>query len=504
MTPFLLYLIKANLWISAFTLVYQSFLHNQRYFSLNRLYLITGMLATLLLPLIKAPSRLPWFSKGSTETVAAGKAFAELPVFNGIVEATSTTSEPLLSSFLPYIILAGAAVVLLRLLFQTINIWSLIRQSETVQRSGFRLVTSTKVSASFSFFSYVFVHPSLSAHEIREILKHEAEHIRQQHWMDLILGELLTALMWYNPLVWLFNRHVRENHEYLADEQVLRNSTQPGTYKAVLLNQLLGAEVIRLGHSFSYSLNKKRFAMMTQQSTHTIQKLKFLWIIPALVLVALSCAELDEKYGLEESETNKTIPPREDGMLYVIDGRIHDVNDKVLSEVISPENIASIEVVKGEEAMKRYGNLGKNGIIEVNTLSKDIVSRLNSYTEAAIEKSAMESDFPKDHKGGEIYMFVEEMPEFPGGQEALMNYLATNIRYPAAAIEQGLKGRVYVQFVINTEGKTEQIKILREAHPLLDNEAYRVVAEMPRWKPGMQSGVAVSVSYTVPVNFALE
>lgn len=243
---------------------------------------------------------------------------------------------------------------------------------------------------------------------------------------------------------------------------------------------------------------------MTQQSNHSIQKLKFLWIIPALILVALSCAELDENYGIKENEPTQTVPPREDGMLYVIDGRIHDVNDKVLSEVITTENIASIEVVKGEEAMKRYGNLGKNGIIEVNTLSKDIVSRLNSYTEAAIEKSAMESDFPKDHKGGEIYMVVEEMPEFPGGQEALMNYLATNIRYPAAAIEQGLKGRVYVQFVINTEGKTEQIKILREAHPLLDNEAYRVVAEMPRWKPGMQSGVAVSVTYTVPVNFALE
>ena len=501
MAPFLLYLIKANLWISAFTLVYQSFLHNQRYFSLNRLYLITGMLATLLLPLIKAPSRLPWFSKGSTETVAAGKAFAELPVFNGIVEATSTTSEPLLSSFLPYIILAGAAVVLLRLLFQTINIWSLIRQSETVQRSGFRLVTSTKVSASFSFFSYVFVHPSLSAHEIREILKHEAEHIRQQHWMDLILGELLTALMWYNPLVWLFNRHVRENHEYLADEQVLRNSTQPGTYKAVLLNQLLGAEVIRLGHSFSYSLNKKRFAMMTQQSTHTIQKLKFLWIIPALVLVALSCAELDEKYGLEESETNKTIPPREDGMLYVIDGRIHDVNDKVLSEVITTENIASIEVVKGEEAMKRYGNLGKNGIIEVNTLSKDIVSRLNSYTEAAIEKDGRERELSQM---GYLFMVVEEMPQFPGGQDGLRNYLTTNIKYPHAAMEQGLQGRVYVQFVINTEGQTEEIKILREAHPLLDNEAYRVVAEMPRWKPGMQKGRAVRVSYTVPVNFVLQ
>src|SRR5690554_1792938 len=492
MAPFLLYLIKANLWISGFALVYQAFLHNQRYFSHNRLYLITGMLATLLLPLIKAPSRLPWFSKGSTETVAAGKAFAELPVFNGIVEATSTTSEPLLSSFLPYIILAGAAVVLLRLLFQTINIWSLIRQSETVQRSGFRLVTSTKVSASFSFFSYVFVHPSLSAHEIREILKHEAEHIRQQHWMDLILGELLTALMWYNPLVWLFNRHVRENHEYLADEQVLRNSTQPGTYKAVLLNQLLGAEVIRLGHSFSYSLNKKRFAMMTQQSTHTIQKLKFLWIIPAFVLVTVSCAVLDKNYGNKKNETTQTIPPQEDGMRFIIDGYIHDVDNKILNEIIEPNSIISMEIIKGEEAMERYGPLGKNGIIDIKTQTKDIGARLNNH----IKENRESTDQV-------VFQVVEEMPEFPGGVEGLQNYLRTNIIYPKVALEQGLQGRVYVQFVINTEGKTEQIKILRQVHPLLDNEAWRVVAEMPNWRPGIQRGRAVNVLYTIPINFLL-
>jgi TonB family protein len=101
-------------------------------------------------------------------------------------------------------------------------------------------------------------------------------------------------------------------------------------------------------------------------------------------------------------------------------------------------------------------------------------------------------------------MIAEEMPEFPGGQQELMNYLATSIIYPEKAAEEGIHGRVYIQFIINTEGRTEKHKILRGVHPLLDNEALRVIQEMPTWQPGTQKDQPVSVSYTVPINFALQ
>ncbi len=497
MEPFLLYLIKSNLWLSCFTLVYFLFLRNERYFLLNRIYLTTGALAALLLPLLDLSYQDFHVStdRGSAITI-------DQPIINGVVameESVQLNWQPVALALL----LVGSLVILTKLVLQIAHIVSLIQQSKVEKQLALFVVRSPQIKTPFSFFSYVFVNPSNSPTEMREILKHEAEHIRQQHWVDLLLSELLVLVMWYNPLVWLFGHYIRQNHEYLADEMVLRNSTNPGEYKAVLINQILGGEVLRLGHMFSYSLNKKRFAMMTLQTSNTIRKLKFLWVIPGAIIIALACSELDEKYAESDAETAEmSIPVREDGMLYVIDGKIHEVHEKVINEVLQPEAISSINVYKGEKAMEMYGNIGKNGVIEIVTKSQDFTERLSAFTEK--NRGNMHYEKQTDSQGREIFMHVEEMPEFPGGQEGLMNYLATSIQYPIEAAEAAIQGRVYIQFIINTEGQTEQLKILRGVDPLLDNEAYRVIKEMPAWKPGRQKGQNVSVSYTVPINFKLE
>lgn len=105
---------------------------------------------------------------------------------------------------------------------------------------------------------------------------------------------------------------------------------------------------------------------------------------------------------------------------------------------------------------------------------------------------------------GEIFMIVEEMPEFPGGPEALQKYLATEVRYPVIAQENGIQGRVYVQFVIDQTGQVTNATVLRGVDPSLDREALRVVQAMPKWKPGKQRNRAVRVSYTVPINYVLQ
>lgn len=105
---------------------------------------------------------------------------------------------------------------------------------------------------------------------------------------------------------------------------------------------------------------------------------------------------------------------------------------------------------------------------------------------------------------GEIFMIVEEMPEFPGGTEALQKYLSQSVRYPVIAQENGIQGRVYIQFVINQNGEVTNATILRGVDPSLDREALRVVEAMPKWKPGKQRNRPVRVSYTVPINFVLQ
>jgi len=104
----------------------------------------------------------------------------------------------------------------------------------------------------------------------------------------------------------------------------------------------------------------------------------------------------------------------------------------------------------------------------------------------------------------QIFTVVESMPEFPGGMAALMKYLAENIKYPSLAKESGIQGRVFINFVVEPDGSISNVKVLRGIGGGCDEEAVRVVENMPKWKPGMQRGKPVRVSYNLPVKFTLQ
>lgn len=108
-----------------------------------------------------------------------------------------------------------------------------------------------------------------------------------------------------------------------------------------------------------------------------------------------------------------------------------------------------------------------------------------------------------DNKTEEVFVICEEMPEYPDGEYALQRFIAKNIKYPKVAQQNGIEGRVYITFVVNQDGIVKNTKVIKGVDPSLDAEALRVVSSMPDWKPGKQDGKAVSVSYTVPINFAL-
>ena len=110
----------------------------------------------------------------------------------------------------------------------------------------------------------------------------------------------------------------------------------------------------------------------------------------------------------------------------------------------------------------------------------------------------------EEEEDTQVFFIVEDMPEFPGGELALRQYIANAIKYPVIAQENGIQGRVYVTFVVNNDGSIGDARIARGVDPSLDKEALRVVNTLPRWKPGMQRGKPVRVSYTVPINFVLQ
>ena len=139
----------------------------------------------------------------------------------------------------------------------------------------------------------------------------------------------------------------------------------------------------------------------------------------------------------------------------------------------------------------------------VETESIDINTEDDKETEVVI---AAPVEAPVEEEEEEVvFVIVEKMPEFPGGQQALFKYLSENVKYPVIAQENGIQGRVICQFVVNKDGSIVDVEVVRSGgDPSLDKEAIRVIKSMPKWKPGQQRGKPVRVKYTVPVNFKLQ
>ena len=137
-------------------------------------------------------------------------------------------------------------------------------------------------------------------------------------------------------------------------------------------------------------------------------------------------------------------------------------------------------------------------------LCKQIIQK---YFDGTLDKDIV--DIPEDPvvgdpDEGKIFQFVEEPPSFPGGEDKLMEYLSKNIKYPNIAKENNIQGRVYVTFVVDKDGKVTSAKVLRGIGGGCDEEALRVVKNMPEWKPGRQNGRSVLVQYNLPVVFNLK
>lgn len=286
MEAFAYYLFKSVIWLSGFALVFILFLRNERFFNLNRLFLITGILAAFFLPFISIHYTVM------------------LPVIGNIQPREAVMSEIHSSgNFASYtrvllmvLYICGSLYVIRLILKQAKSIVKSIKKSEIIPFSPARIVKSNDYTSAFSFFSYVFVNPSITDVETKEIMIHELVHIRQKHWADLFLVELLCIMQWFNPLVWIYVRFIRQNHEYLADEAALQQTTDPAIYKAVLLNQIVGVPVVSLTNSFNYSPNKKRFNMMKNITTSPFRKMKVLLILPVFAIVLYAFAKPEYKY----------------------------------------------------------------------------------------------------------------------------------------------------------------------------------------------------------------
>ena len=581
MEAFALYLLKSVIWLSGFALVYILFLRNERFFLLNRLYLIAGVMTSFFFPLISVHYTvvLPLVKNIQTDnTIVSG------------IQNVSYNNTPDTGLLLLTLYLSGVLFVSITMIKQSKSVLKAIKKAEIITSHPVKLIRTAEYTSSFSFFSYVFVNPSITDVETKEIVNHELVHIRQRHWFDLVLVELLCILQWFNPLVWIYIRFIRQNHEYLADEMALQRTSDPAIYRAALLNQIVGAPVVSLANSFNYSLNKKRFNMMKNIISSPYRKMKVLFVLPLFAIVFYAFAMPEYDYTTPSNNTmaiyqSQAIISREvrgvvvqqdgkplQGATIVVKGttlgvssdakgffRLSNVPEEAMLAVsyvgfkfkvvkpdfasgmtitmmrdtvfygymqiirkdgkeahplimldgvttdidvnkIDPETIESIDVLKNESAIALYGEKAKDGVILITTKKKDSQITREKLSDVQVVGYAKDQKADKD-----LFVIVEEIPEFPGGgKEAMWKWISENLKYPAEAVKDKITGKVNVNFIVSSTGKVKDVKVTKAVHPLLDAEARKVISNMPDWKPGSQAGKPVDVQMMVPVEFKLD
>ena len=537
----LAYFLKVNVAIVLFYAFYRLFFYKDTFFGWRRTALLCFFAVSAAVPLLNIQT---WITE-QEPMVAMADLYASvvLPELTIGTEAAPTDWKSILSEYANIAYWGIVALLMIRLIMQLAGIIHLACRCRKVQIGNTNIHLLPKADGPFSFFHWIFIHPSShTEEEFNEILTHEQTHARQWHSIDVIISELVCIFCWCNPFAWLMKREIRTNLEYMADARVLENGYDSKTYQYHLLGLSHQKAAATIYNSFNVLPLKKRIKMMNKKRTREIGRTKYLMFLPlAALLMIISNIEAvarttkevakDVIEAVEENLTPKTTTPdmevatetapletpapqQEKDKLVSYKGVVVDKDGKAVegAEFLVdrrynlPKDQSYVTGKDGSFSFKAFENAkmavlwNKDGKMMVVTVTIDKENNSNM-------KIVMNGEWqnpPANDPDNPVFEVVEQMPEFPdGGMPGLMQFLSKNIRYPVNAQKNGTQGRVTVQFIVNVDGSISHIGIIRGADPELDGEAVRVISTMPNWKPGMQKGKAVRVKYTVPVMFRL-
>jgi TonB family protein len=195
-------------------------------------------------------------------------------------------------------------------------------------------------------------------------------------------------------------------------------------------------------------------------------------------------------YRLEGNTKPQALDPTKKPLI-ILDGEI--VANDFSFATINKDSISSVDVIRADKKDKLYEIAQK---FSANTENGVIIIVTKKHARLKIPGEVLSTD-------EKVYDVIEQMPLFPGGEKALLNYIAKNLKYPVEAQKKGIQGRVILRFVVASSGKTTRVEVMRSLSPVLDKEAVRVVESLPDWTPGKQNGVNVNVYYTLPISFRL-
>ena len=459
---FFVYILKSSVCLVVFYLFYRLLLSRETFHRFNRVALLSILLLSCLLPLVEVTVEEQTEVHQTMMTLEQWLMLADMM---NTADTTDLQAEEVTVTWIQVallVYLAGILLFALRNGYSLLKLGGLLKSGRKENLSKYidggekvTLIVHDRDIAPFSWMKCIVISEKDLDENGREILIHELAHIQNRHSWDLLVADICIFFQWFNPASWLLKQELQNIHEYEADETVIEKGVDAKQYQLLLIKKAVGTRLYSMANSFNHSKLKKRITMMLKEKSNPWARLKYLYVLPLAAIAVTAFARPEISETAEEISAVK-------------------VND--LTAIVEAKAIKSTEES-----------------VQISTVSQDTV-KVN-YVPTEVSRKL---------QGTAVFEVVEEMPEFPGGVDAMMEYLQKELRYPESAKEKGIQGRVTVQFIIDKEGNVTNSKVTRSVDKDMDAEAIRLVKAMPKWKPGMQKGKAVAVKYTVPVVFRLE
>ena len=475
MGAFIVYIIKSSLLLAMLVSLFMLFMSRETFHKLNRYLLLCIVVVSLALPFANVGVSTPL--QGLFDSIENGftKIDDALPVadvlladeqpmmatqplvatFDAVADVTPVSIEekgstaPLWQIVVLVIYVLGVVLLVIRQLVMYVQLSRLIMRSSKVsaEQYGLRNVKLRLHSGEekpFSWFGWVVVSNKDMDEGAREILTHEAAHVRAGHSWDILLADAVIIMQWFNPLAWIMKNTLKDIHEFEADEAVISSGVNAKQYQLLIIKKAVGARLYSIANSFNHSLTKKRITMMCKEKSSKWSRAKALYILPVAAVAALSFSTVENANAEPDCKVNEIVS----------DGTISGVENN--AQVVEVDSICEIDQVPTNDGPEK------------------------------------------------ICQVVEVQPEFPGGMKEMMKYLQSNLKYPEVAKAAGAEGKAFVQFVVKADGSIENVEIMRSSGDAsLDAEALRVVKAMPKWKPAMNKGKAVNVKFVLPIVYKL-
>jgi len=424
MGAFFIYILKSSVCLVLFYLFFRVLLSKETFHRFNRVALLGVLFLSLLIPFIEVTTNHQVEVQQTMLTIEQVLLMAEMEP--ATVDATGGVAVHEVASLswieiLLLVYLSGIIFFACRNLYSLIRLFRLIHSGKREKlENGTTLVVHEQEIAPFSWMKYIVISRKDLEENGREILIHEAAHIRHRHSIDLLVADICIFFQWFNPGAWLLKQELQNIHEYEADETVINEGVNAKEYQLLLIKKAVGTRLYSMANSFNHSKLKKRITMMLKEKSNPWARLKYLYVLPlaAIAVTAFARPEISEKVEeisavkvndlaeivetkseenvvkeLVDTTKNKVVvvgyrTEKKDSVLtsgkkkvaisvqgisdegkplVIINGK---ESDREVVNALNPECIESVSVIGPEKAIKVYGEKAKDGVMDIKLYSE--------------------------------------------------------------------------------------------------------------------------------------